>query len=811
MSQSQNINIHEDNDLKKITELILRNYKLFVAGIIIAIGLAYIGNRFTIPVYKITSSVLIKEDTKQSVSRDANDYLNSGLLRTNQNFQNELWVLKSFPVIEQTIKNLDLSVNYYRKDGFRYIDAYRNAPFRVLLLRDHVQPINILFHISFVDKEYFELKVESGKTIFYNFEKDEVAYRKSKWSLLKNCRIGELIETSDFAFIVEQDTTNNTPIKDMSSYTFKFTDIPSLVTQYSNQLQFNVVDKLSTVVEISFKNESLTKGIDLVNELMQVSSMQNLDQKNHLANITIDYIEKQLSEISDSLTQTEDKLQNFRSSNQLLNINEQANGISAQYTLLQNQLAELVSRKKYYDYVAGYLSKKESFSNMIVPASIGIPDPLLNSLMSELITAQAQQSNLINNNQEKNPQVQKLGIQIENIKKTISENISSAGRTTSISIDEMNKRIYKIESDISRLPVTQRQLGKIERKYRLNDAIYNYLLEKHAEAKITKASNLPDDVIIEPAKMAGLGPISPNKKVNYLIALFLGLSLPFGYLMIRSALNNKVETQDDIERLSPVPVLGKILHNKYKTNNVMFEFPKSNIAESFRALRTNLDFYVRGGQKKVIMVTSSLEGEGKSFIALNIAMSYAQLGRRTILLDFDMRKKKIIFNEKAEPKDGLSSYLINHANLRDIIIKSPHENLDYILCGVLPPNPTELMALENTERLIAELKTDYDCIVMDTTPLAQVTDAYLLINLSDVKVLVTRYNHTIKKVFALVMKDLIRKKVDHVCIVLNDNRYNRDQYGYGYGYNNKIEQKRREKSIRRENDILLKVARSKKF
>jgi capsular exopolysaccharide synthesis family protein len=293
-----------------------------------------------------------------------------------------------------------------------------------------------------------------------------------------------------------------------------------------------------------------------------------------------------------------------------------------------------------------------------------------------------------------------------------------------------------------------------------------------------------------------------------MIALFLGLAVPFGYLMIRYALNNKVETQDDIERLTVVPVLGKILHNKYKTANVMFEFPKSNIAESYRALRTNLDFYVRGGQKKVIMVTSSMEGEGKSFIALNIAMSYAQLGRKTILLDFDMRKPKIYFNEQAEAKEGLSSYLINSANLEDIIIKSPHDNLDYILSGVLPPNPTELMALDITEKLIAQLKNDYDCIVMDTTPLAQVTDAYLLINYAEVKVMVARYNYTIKKVFSLVMKDLSQKKVDHVCIVLNDNRFNRDQYGYGYGYN-KTEKRKREKSIHKENAILQTVARSR--
>ena len=808
MPQSQNINIQEENDLKKITELILKNYKLFIACMIFALGLAYFVNRFTIPVYEISSSVLIKEDKKPSGGSGVNDFLNSGLFSMNQNFQNELWVLKSSPVIEQTIKNLDLSVSYFRKKGFQYLDAYKNAPFHIVFQRNHVQPINVRFNISFVNKEYFQLRVESGKTSFYNFENNEILNQKENWSFLKSGKVGELIETSDLAFIVELDSTKQVPGKEASQYGFEFTDVPSLVTGFKRKFQINSVDKVATVVEISLKSESVIKGTDIVNELMQVYSMQNLDRKNHIASITVDYIEKQLNEISDSLSQTEDNLQKFRSSNQLLNVTEQANNISIQYINLQNQLAELVARKRYYDYVSDYLSKNDNFSDMIVPASLGISDQLLNSLMTQLIAAQAQRSNLIENNQEKNPLVQKLGIQIENIKKTISENISAAGKTTSISIDEMNKRIRKTENEISILPVTQRQLGSIERKYRLNDAIYNYMLEKRAEAKITKASNLPDDIIIEPAKMVGLEPVSPKKRMNYLIALILGMAVPFGYLMTRSALNNKVETQDDIERLTDVPVLGKILHNKYKTANVMFEFPKSNIAESYRALRTNLDFYVRGGQKKVIMVTSSMEGEGKSFISLNIAMSYAQLGRKTILLDFDLRKPTKYFTEQEIPEEGLSSYLVDRVKLEDIIIRSPHENLDYILAGVLPPNPTELMALDKTEKLISELKNKYDIIVIDTTPLAQVTDAYLLINYAEVKVMVVRYNYSIKKVFALVMKDLGQKNIDHVCIVLNDNRFNRDQYGYGYGYN-KVEKRKREKMIRRDNDILKTIARSK--
>jgi capsular exopolysaccharide synthesis family protein len=517
---------------------------------------------------------------------------------------------------------------------------------------------------------------------------------------------------------------------------------------------------------------------------MNVYSNQNLERKNHIASITIDYIEKQLNEISDSLSITEDNLQSFRSSNQLLNITDQSSGISTQYMNLQNQLAEMVTHQKYYDYISDYLRKNSNFSDMVVPSSYGIQDPLLNNLIGELISAQAQRSNLIENKQEKNPLVQRLGIQIENVKKTISETIEAASKTTAISIDEMNKRISKTEAQISKIPVTQRRLGNIERKYHLNDAIYNYLLEKRAEAKITKASNLPDDIIIEPAQMVGLKPVSPNKLVNYIIAFFLGMSVPFGFIFFKTEMNEKVVSQEDIERITKFPLLGKIPVNNFKIRNIMFEHPNSNISESFRALRTNIDFYSKGLHKKVLMVTSCLEKEGKTFIATNLAMSYAQLGRKTILVDFDLRKPETYFDDKDSRSAGLSTYLIDKIKLADIIKKSPHNKLDYIPSGLLPPNPAELIGLDSTEKLISSLKESYEIIVLDTTPLAQVTDAYLLINLADFKLVITRQNYTLKKVFLATIKDIQQKEVENVCIVLNDNKIIDSQYGYGYGYHN---------------------------
>lgn len=781
MAQSKNNNLLQDNDIQKVIKLVKSNYKYFISSLVITFGVATLINIYLTPVYMISSSLLIKEDQKQGNSGNVADFLNSSLFGKDQNFQNELWVLKSAPVIEQTIRNLDLVVTYYRRDGIQDVDAYKDAPFKILYSKSHIQPVNVLFDISFQKGGNFQLKAKSKKVAFFNLDANKLIEKKENWVFEKNGKFGKLIESPDLAFIVELDSTKM-KIDEDESYRFEFIDIHSLADALKKKLEFNVIDKLATVIEINFQSESLLKGTDVVNELMAVYSAQNLDRKNHIASTSIDYIEKQLNEISDSLSHTEDNLQSFRSSNQVLNVTEQATGISTQYMDLQNKKAELVTRKRYYDYVFDYISKNNDFSNMIVPASMGITDQMLNDLMSGLIAAQAQRSNLIENKQVKNPLVNKLSIKIENIKKTITENITALKQTTDISIDEMNKRIGKTEGEISRLPRTQRRLGGIERKYRLNDAIYNYLLEKRAEAKITKASNLPDAIIIEPANQFGTTPISPDDKLNYIIAFILGLGLPFGYLMGKSALNNKIETQETIERLTDIPVLGKIIHNSRKTSNVVFEYPKSTISESYRVLRTNIDFYLKGGHNKVIMVTSCIEGEGKSFNAMNIAMSYAQLGRKTILLDFDLRKTSNYFNTQADSLAGLSSYLINDASLKEIILKSPDAKLDYICSGPIPPNPAELLALDKTGKLIQDLKESYDYIILDTPPIAQVTDGFLLMENADIKIVIVRYNYSKKSIFSTIMKDLRQKNVNNVCIVLNDNRVNVDQYGYGYGY-----------------------------
>lgn len=780
MSQLPQVNILEDNEIQKIVEQIKRNYYWYIISVIFSLGVAYFLNQYTKPTYQVSSSILIKDD--KGKLNMGSDYLNSSLIGKSNNLQNELEIMKSSKVLEQTVKNLDLTVNYYQKRNFQFIDLYARCPFQIKYQNNHIQPLNAYIQITFLGNGEFVLNSESDYVTLWNFEKNAVIDKKSNWQFSKKGKINELVETPELSCIISVDSQKYDWINKGDVYYFSFNTVSSIVSSLKWNLTFDIANEEASLIKLYINTESPAKGVDVLNGIMNVYSTQNLEKKNYLASMTIDYINRQLGEISDSLDQAEQKLQRFRTSNQIIDLNSKASGISEQYIDLQNKMAELIMRKRYLDNLNSNLST-DKLNNLTIPASFGIGDVELNKQVGELITIQGQRTRLIENKQDKNPMVKKLSIQINNLKDLITENLSNMQNTIEIEIDELHKRISKIESEISRIPSTERQLVGMERNFKLNDAIFNYLLEKRAEANITKASNLPDNEILEPASLESFIMIAPDTKKNYMIALLIGLFMPFVVLQAKSFVNNKIESQDTVERITNIPVLGKILHNYKKTTNVVFEFPASSISESYRVLRTNLEYYVRGSHRKVIMITSSIEGEGKSFNALNIAMCYAQLGRRTILLNFDLRKKSNLFGINGEDLVGMSSYLINKASLDDVIIKSPHEKLDYIPSGPIPPNPVELIGLERTEDLVNLLKNTYDYVIIDTPPLAQVTDAYLLLGFADVKVLVVRYNYTLKSVFSHVVKDLKQKNIENFCIVLNDNRVLSDQYGYGYGYN----------------------------
>lgn len=777
-----NIQQQPQSDFSRLLNLIFRNIWIFIVFGALAIAVAFLYNSIAPKSYKVTSSVLINRDVRTPIGGLGGL---SGLFGGSNNIQNELFVIKSSPIIERAVRNLNLEVSYFKTRFGQQQELYNKSPFQVIIFKDHPQVIGAEYKLHFQADGSFELSAKSERATLYDYETETRLGYKDNWEFKTKAKPGDVIETDDLKFVVELNKGYNLFENNNTKFVCKFSTIDVLRNAYEKQIQFSMVHALGTVIELSLVSGSAQKAKDILNEVVNVYMQQNLEKKNHIANMTIAYIESQLEEVSQSLNIAGDSLQRFRAENQLVDITRQGTDLSIKLSELQSRLAELVTQKRYYEHVTQYLTGRTGEEQIIAPASMGVQDPLLNKLIEELSTAQSQRSNLINNNQQRNPMVERLGVQIDNLKRSVAENISSALQNNEISSNEVKKQIYLLERDISKLPKTQMKLGDFERKYQLNDAIYNFLLEKHADAKITKASNLPDFSVVEPAEMVGLTPVSPNKTYNFVLAILLAIALPFGFILLKQALKDKIETVEDLQKVTNAPLLGKILHFRTKrVANVFHKAPRSKTAESFRAMRTNLNFHMNGEPQKTILVTSSLSGEGKTFCALNMAAAYAAMNKKTLLVDFDLRTPNTIM-PNIPNGEGLSNYLSGKVDLNDLIKQTEIDNLSIITSGPIPPNPNELMESEKLSALFKHLKKTYDYIILDSAPLGQVTDAYPLTAFSTVNLLTTRYNTTSKKLLKVVLENLKQKGIQNVALILNDNKLGKEQVGYGYGYDGK--------------------------
>jgi capsular exopolysaccharide synthesis family protein len=380
-----------------------------------------------------------------------------------------------------------------------------------------------------------------------------------------------------------------------------------------------------------------------------------------------------------------------------------------------------------------------------------------------------------------------LESQIRNAKITAEETVNSLQSSYNLTLNDINKRHSLLMAEVNKLPQTERALFSIERKFKLNDNIYTYLMQRRAEAQIAKASNAPDNEIIDRATVIG-GPIKPKTGSNYIIGFLLGLVLPGVFFSLKEVFNNKIETEEEVKKLTNLPVAGHITHSVSDYQDVVLRDPQSNVSEAFRNLRTRMRFFTKELKNPMILISSSMPGEGKTFSALNLASAYALAGNKTVLVSFDLRKPRIYSEFGINNENGLSTYLIGRDKLDEIIKETGHENLHLIPAGPIPPNPAELASPDKTKVLFDELRKRYDFIITDSAPIGAVSDTYALANSADAVIILVRHNRTIKQLLKDTMEDCRTNGITNMSILMNDIRSDmrmygyRGRYGYGYGY-----------------------------
>lgn len=772
-------------DIKQLIYICLSHWYLFVIFVVLALAVGFVINRYKPSVYQTSGTVLIKSDqTFDPTSLMTN--LNTG----KSNVENEMAILRSYSLAERTIKKMNLEVTYSEKGRVSTVELYKTAPFTVEFDRSVPQAVGLTYEITAFNTEAFSLHGTSEFLTKYDYVLCQTLQSvPQKVDVVTECKQGEWIDNGYNRFRIVLNENYN-PEKDNSrKLYFRLNSYPSLVRQLSSYT-VSATSKQSSVVSIVMNGSNPAKIVEFTNMLMNEYVNRGLEKKNLVSENTIRFIDDELTGIQESLGSAASELKEFRTQNDLMNLDMQATQIYNNIQALERERAEMTVNVKIYKRLQDYIKEQiDDPENLAAPSTMGIADPLLNQLVRDLVTLSQTKATQLLTQTEQHPQIVKLNEQIVTTKKTLLETINNLVINADMSLDEINKRIAKAVSETKVLPEKQQQLINYQRNFNFNDETYKYLMQRRAEAQILKASNTPDNEVLDVARLERTVRIAPRTSMNYLIALILGLLIPAVYLFLKDFFNVSISDRKDVEKLTSYPIVGQVAQTNSKDPLVVVNSPKSPIAESFRSIRTNVEFITQGKNQSTILVTGDMQSIGKTFNAINVASIYALYGKKTVLLGFDLRKPKLFKEFGLNNNIGLSSFLSNKEPFESIIQSTTAiPSLDIITSGPIPPNPAELIASEKCDELFKLLRERYDYIIIDTPPVGLVTDAFLLMKHSDVNLFIVRQGVTNKNIFGTIIKDMESRGLK-MSIVLNGIQTNKGygygygkKYGYGYGY-----------------------------
>lgn len=765
-------------DVRKTIRTVARKWHWYVIAFLVFVPATALFNKIATPQYLISSSIYIKESAASSKDKAQEFMQNFMLFNQQRAYQNEMLVIGSSPLIKEAVKNLGLEVSYYKQERLSYQEIYNLSPFEVIFDTAHIQPLKTNFEIEFAEDGSFNITAEKKDATAYDYQRNKRSKPGLSVNLNRKALPGEAIESDLFSFRIF--ITNADALPDIAGrkYRFIFNDTKQLEKKFEQSLTIQPANNEVSIVEISMKSPSAEKAVDFIDMLTKIYLQKNLDRKNYLAVNTLKYINQQLNQIQDSLSRAEKKLEVFRSSKQILDITNKSTHVFERLQQLEIERTNMEREHKYYQYLEEYFNNNTELSDLVVPSSMGIPDKTLNDLIRDLIILVNQRNELIAKKQQKSPYLRNLEIQIENLKKPILENIRFAVTTLAKNQEDVLQSINTLKAEASRLPETERQLIGFERKFQLNDGIYTYLLQRQAEAQIAKSSNLPEHEIVEPARFMGI--VYPDSRINYALALFAVFMLPTLLIFGIEYFDDRVKNEEDFKDNFRADVIGSITQEEKDDSQLQQNGYNTLLSESLRTIRTNIGFLGKGEKVQTILVTSAISGEGKSFTARHLANAYAQTGLKTVLVGFDLRKSKQFEDINHTGKQSLAAYFLGQSKEADIVVPTGNPNLFVIAPGAVPPNPLELIGSEETNKLFYWLKNNFDHIIIDSTPVGIVSDAFLLMKYSQVNLFVVREQYSHKRIIENVLEDMKSKMIENTVFVINDSKLTNQKYRYNY-------------------------------
>ncbi len=761
-----------------IQELLFRyliHWPWFVVSIIICIACAWGYLRLTTPIYNISATVLIKDEKKgggASMSSDLEKMGLEGFISSSSNVDNEIEVLRSKSLAREVVNNLGLFVTYMDEDEFPSKELYHTSPVLVSLTHQEadklpgrmeinmiLQPTGVLgVQITVGEKEYRK-QFDKLPAVFPTDE-GTVAFFANNDTLSAVCPENITKERHITAFI-------NRPF--------------SVLKEYVNSLSIAPTSKTTSVVVISLENTNTRRGRDYINKLLEMYNINANNDKNEVAQKTAEFIDERIGIISKELGSTEQDLENFKRSAGITDLNSEA-----QIALTGNAEYEKkrVENQTQINLVMDLQRYMKGNEYEVLPSNIGLQDAASAGAIDRYNQMLVERKRLLRTSTENNPTIINLDTSIRAMRTNVQATLDATLKGLQITKEDLAREASRYSRRINDAPTQERQFVSIARQQEIKSGLYLMLLQKREENAITLAATANNAKIIDEA-LADDNPISPKKTIVYLAALVLGVGLPVGVIYLIGLTKFKIEGRADVEKLTSLPVVGDIPLADEKTGSIaVFENQNNLMSETFRNVRTNLQFMLENG-KNVILVTSTISGEGKSFISANLAISLSLLGKKVVIVGLDIRKPGLnkVFNIPKK-EHGITQYLTNTtANLMDFVQPSDiNKNLFILPGGTVPPNPTELLARGGLEKAIETLKANFDYVILDTAPVGMVTDTLLIGRVADLSVYVCRADYTHKAEFTLINELAENNKLPNLCIAVNGLDLNSRKYGYYYGY-----------------------------
>ncbi len=751
-------------DLKALlSHYILRYWYLYLIFPLLGYGGAWVYLRYAVPEYEVKCSLLIKDEQKGSGLSETALLQELGAIQETKNIENELQILKSQTLMEEVVRELNLGIRYFAVGRVKNEEMYGNSYVRLDSFKLS-QGESASLDIQCVDATHFEL-IEGKNRSRQPF--------------------GQWITNAQGSFWITRDKLH--PMLDQGHAIIQIQSAEVVARSYIEVLLVKPMSYYSSVLEMKLREPIARRAADVLNKLVEVYNNAAATDKNKVSENTIQFIDQRLLYLTEELSTVEGGVQQYKQRNQIATNIESGVGIVLnEMSQFDAEISAQEVQRSVLQTMESYLSNMSGGKYQLIPANLNTTDEALSQLLILYNEKVLGRDRLMQTAKTDNPALLNVNQELQSLHANVLETIRKVAKRTETVLGIAREKRLALTGKVREVPRMERELQEIMRQQSIKQNLYLFLLQKREETLLALASTTPNSRVVDPARPYNI-PVKPQKKLVYILAMLFGLVLPAFVILIKDLLNDTVTGEHDLQKATKAPFLGGIAFSRSRKNIVMTNKSRSAVAEMFRLLRTNVQFLLPPEIKKgqTILITSGASGDGKTFVTANLGVALAISGKKTALIELDLRKPKLAkYLGSNSGEKGLTNFLLGQTKAAEIIHSSNlHENLFFIPCGPIPPNPSELILYQALDELFDKLKADFDFILIDTSPVGLVADALLLDRFSTASIYVVRQGQTKKGMLQVLNNIHQDKKLRNLAVVLNGMKSNnRTGYGYGYGY-----------------------------